>query len=345
MAELSVKQIRNKIQAVFEADGPLANALPGYEFRESQQEMAMGVWRSFSTSRHALMESGTGTGKSIAYLVPTIMWASMTGKKVVISTNTINLQEQLIHKDLPSLTDCLGLKFRYCLVKGRSNYVCLRKLTMFSRQMEDEPDYELRLAFTEFISDLTHVPTGSKSDFHQEVPGKIWDSISSDPMSCLRNRCPWSTRCYFLKARSLMENANILVTNHHLLFSDIALRMVMCDNPGSGVLPEYDYLILDEAHNIPDVAEEYLGYHASLANIQRACGDLVAIEGPRRGRGGLLFNLRAMIFTTDGKIEDSIVQSLVSHIDSSIEVTRRGYEASVSFSSLSACFEACFHNM
>ena len=331
MTEFNQNQIQDKIKAVFETDGPLANALPGYEFRESQQEMAFGVWRSFSTSRHALMESGTGTGKSIAYLVPAIMWACMTDKKVVISTNTINLQEQLIHKDLPSLTDSLGWEFRYCLVKGRSNYICLRKLALLSSAMEDDPDNDLILDFTEFISELANVPTGSRSDFDLEVPSAIWDTVSSDSMSCLRNRCPWSKRCYFLKARSLMEDANILVTNHHLLFSDIALRMMMSDNPGSGVLPEYDYLILDEAHNIPDVAEEHLGYSAGLANIQRACGELVAIEGPRRGRGGLLFNLRAMVFTAEAEIEDSIVQSIASYIDSSIEATWRSFEASASF--------------
>jgi len=131
-------------------------------FRESQQEMAFGVLRSFLTSRHAFMESGTGTGKSIAYLVPAILWSSTTGNKVVISTNTINLQEQLIHKDLPSLVECLGVEFKYCLVKGRPNYVCLRKLAVVSNEMEDETDDAFRLAFAEFISELAHVPTGTR---------------------------------------------------------------------------------------------------------------------------------------------------------------------------------------
>lgn len=331
MAEFRQGRIQERIRTVFEPEGLLAKALPGYEFRESQLEMAFGVLRSFQTSRHALMESGTGTGKSIAYLVPSILWASATGNKVVISTNTINLQEQLIHKDLPSLADCLGVEFKYCLVKGRSNYVCLRKLAILSNEMENEVRDDFRLAFAEFISELARVPTGSRSDFHLEAPGEIWDRISSDSMSCLRTRCPWGKRCYFLEARSHMEDADILVTNHHLLFSDIALRAVMPDSPNSRVLPEYEYLILDEAHNIPDVAEEHLGHRACFANMQRAHGELVHLEGPRRGRGGLLFNLRAAVFTAQADVKDSIVGKTISSIDSSIEATRRSHEASASF--------------
>ncbi|NLJ59414.1 MAG: hypothetical protein GX338_00525 [Firmicutes bacterium] len=331
MTEFREGQIRDKIHEVFGPCGLLSEALPGYEFRESQQEMAFGVLRSFLTSRHAFMESGTGTGKSIAYLVPAILWSSTTGNKVVISTNTINLQEQLIHKDLPSLVECLGVEFKYCLVKGRPNYVCLRKLAVVSNEMEDETDDAFRLAFAEFISELAHVPTGTRSDFHLETPDEIWDRIASDSMSCLRSRCPWSKRCYFLKARSQMEDSGILVTNHHLLFSDIALRAVMPDNSGSRVLPEYEYLIVDEAHNIPPVAEEHLGYKAGLVNIQSACNELVHVEGSRRGRGGLLFSLRAMIFTATAEARDSLIQNIVSYIDSSIEATRRSYEASTSF--------------
>ena len=331
MTEFTQDEIQDKIQAAFGPEGPLAKTLPGYEFRESQLEMAFGVLRSFFTSRHALVESGTGTGKSIAYLVPAILWASNTGNKVVISTNTINLQEQLIHKDLPSLINSLDMEFRYCLVKGRSNYVCLRKLAMLSSEMEDEVDDDLRLAFTEFISELSQVTTGSRSDFHLEAPAEIWDRVSSDSMSCLRTRCPWGKKCYFVKARSEMEDADILVTNHHLLFSDLALRMTMPDSLGSRVLPEYEYLILDEAHNLADVAEEHLGYGASLLNMQRAHNELVNVEGPRRSRGGLLFNLRAMVFTAKPDAKDSLVQKIVSCIDTSIEATRRSYEASASF--------------
>jgi Rad3-related DNA helicase/DNA-binding NarL/FixJ family response regulator len=323
---ISEKTVKNHISSILRKLG-----MSGYEFRGSQLEMAFGVLRSFFTSRHALVESGTGTGKSIAYLVPAILWASNTGNKVVISTNTINLQEQLIHKDLPSLINSLDMEFRYCLVKGRSNYVCLRKLAMLSSEMEDEVDDDLRLAFTEFISELSQVTTGSRSDFHLEAPAEIWDRVSSDSMSCLRTRCPWGKKCYFVKARSEMEDADILVTNHHLLFSDLALRMTMPDSLGSRVLPEYEYLILDEAHNLADVAEEHLGYGASLLNMQRAHNELVNVEGPRRSRGGLLFNLRAMVFTAKPDAKDSLVQKIVSCIDTSIEATRRSYEASASF--------------
>ncbi len=117
---------KERLRAIFAPGGALSGTLPDYEFRESQVEMALEVWRAFSTSRCALVESGTGTGKSIAYLVPAILWARTSGEKVVISTNTINLQEQLMYRDLPLLSGALGFEFRYTLVKGRSNYLCRR---------------------------------------------------------------------------------------------------------------------------------------------------------------------------------------------------------------------------
>lgn len=323
--------MQDTIRAIFEPEGPLAKTLPAYEFRESQPAMAEGVLRSFFTSRHALIESGTGTGKSIAYLVPAILWASNTGNKVIVSTDTINLQEQLIHKDLPSLMDSLGLEFRYCLVKGRSNYICRRKLAMFLNEMEEETDDSLKQAYAGFISELSNVTTGSKSDFSTEPPLEIWDRVSSDSMSCIKIRCPWAERCYFLKARSQMEDSDILVTNHHLLFSDLALRIAMPENPEIRVLPEYEYLITDEAHNLPDVAEEHLGFATSFVNVQKTHNRLVNVDPTSRSRKGLLSSLRAMVFAMGENVEDSIVQKAVSYIDTAMECARRSYEASASF--------------
>ncbi|NLS45092.1 MAG: DEAD/DEAH box helicase family protein [Firmicutes bacterium] len=331
MEEPDLDQIRNKIQEVFGTGGILAKTFPGYEFRETQQEMALGVLRSFSTSRHALIESGTGTGKSIAYLVPAILWAFSTGNRVVVSTDTINLQEQLIHKDLPLLADCLGVKFRYSLVKGRSNYVCRRKLTIILHEIEDRENDGLRADFIEFVSCLDDTPTGSRSDFRKEVPNKIWDLISSDSMSCLRSRCPWSRECYFLKARSDMEDSNILVINHHLLFSDLALKITAPDNLGSRVLPDYEYLVLDEAHNIPGVAEDYLGYKTNLLNVERAHKDLIQIGGPKFRKLGLLFNLRNMIFAAQPEMDNDFAKKVISDIDSTVESAQRSHEAFTSF--------------
>lgn len=322
---------KEELRAVFEPDGVLSRALPGYEFRESQVEMALTVWRAFSTSRCALIESGTGTGKSVAYLVPAISWARRGGEKVVISTNTINLQEQLIHRDLPALSRALGIEFRYTLVKGRSNYICRRKLAFMQDDVDWTEGAALRIAFAGLLSELAGAAAGSKSDFETEVPAAIWERVASDSVSCLRNRCPYLTSCYFQKARSEMEAADVLVTNHHLLFSDLALRRAAPEAPGSRVLPDYRYVILDEAHNVPGVAAEHLSHSASLARFRRACQDLVRADAERRSEGGLLPRLRVGIFRDVAGRNGGDPAVIAGHVDAAMEATRRLREVSSAF--------------
>lgn len=322
---------KEELRAIFEPDGALSKALPGYEFRDSQVEMALTVWRAFSTSRCALIESGTGTGKSVAYLVPAILWAGHSGEKVVISTNTINLQEQLIHRDLPALSRALDIKFRYTLVKGRSNYVCRRKLAFVQDDMDEAEEAVSRAAFAGLLSELAGAATGSKSDFETEVPAAIWEKVASDSMSCLRSRCPYLTSCYFQKARSEMEAADVLVTNHHLLFSDLALRRAMPEAPGSRVLPDYRYVVFDEAHNVPGVAAEHLSHSASLARFRRVCQDLVRVDVQRRSEGGLLPRLRAGVFRDIAGRNAGDLTVVARHVDAAMEATRRLREASGAF--------------
>ena len=323
---------RDDVAAAFAPGGPLAAAFDGYELRESQVEMALAVWRAFSTSRHALIESGTGTGKSIAYLVPAVLWARESEEKVVVSTNTINLQEQLIHKDLPDLAQALGVRFSFTLVKGRANYICHRRLASLMREMNDAPaDPALQQALAALLAELPEVATGSRSDFRASVPAALWEKISSDSMSCLRTKCPYLSLCYFVKARAEMEAADVLVTNHHLLFSDLALRIAAPGAAGGRVLPEYRYVVFDEAHNAPEVAAERLGYRASLAQMRRACHDLVRGERDRRAEGGLLPALRVKLFRGAGKARDDELAAVARLVDSSIEAARRMREVVESF--------------
>ncbi|HHY33512.1 MAG TPA: DEAD/DEAH box helicase family protein [Firmicutes bacterium] len=322
---------KDEVAAVFSAHGPLASAFEGYEVRQPQVEMAIAVWKAFATSRHAFIESGTGTGKSLAYLVPAVLWARESNEKVVVSTNTINLQEQLIHKDLPGLSRALGARFRFTLVKGRANYVCRRKLARVASEADDPPaDPAFRQALAAVLSELPSVPTGSKSDFHIAVPQALWDQIASDSMSCLRARCPYLSTCYFARARAEMEQADILVTNHHLLFSDLALRATGPGMPGARVLPDYHYVIFDEAHNVPEVAAERLGRRASLAQMRKACQDLVRAErgrgrgDGRRGEGGLLASLRASLFRdADGEGAQGERASVGRLVDVATESVKR----------------------
>lgn len=315
---------RDDVAAVFAPDGPLARAFDGYEVRQSQVEMALAVWRAFSTSRHAVIESGTGTGKSMAYLVPAVLWARERNEKVVVSTNTINLQEQLIHKDLPDLSRALGVRFSFTLVKGRANYICRRKLAYVANEADDtSADPSLREVLAALLAELPKVATGSRSDFRTVVPAALWDRIASDSMSCLRAKCPYLSLCYFAKARAEMEEADILVTNHHLLFSDLALRTAFPGAPGARVLPDYRYVIFDEAHNAPEVAAERLGRRASLGQMRRACQDLVRTEQERRGEGGLLPSLRLRLFRGAGGAPEGDVAAIARLVDTAAEGVKR----------------------
>ncbi|MGE5586963.1 MAG: ATP-dependent DNA helicase [Clostridia bacterium] len=316
---------RDEVAAVFAADGPLARAFAGYEVRRPQVEMALAVWKAFSTSRHAVIESGTGTGKSLAYLVPAVLWARAKNEKVVVSTNTINLQEQLIHKDLPALSRALGVPFQFTLVKGRANYICRRKLAYVADEADGtsaEPD--LRQALAALLAELPEVTTGSKSDFRTVAPAALWDRIASDSMSCMRAKCPYLSLCYFAKARGEMEEADILVTNHHLLFSDLALRTAFPGAPGARVLPDYRYVVFDEAHNLPEVAAERLGRRASLAQMRRGCQDLVRTERERRGgEGGLLPSLRVSLFRGAGRPREADLAGIGRLVDAAIGNVKR----------------------
>ncbi len=241
-------------------EGHIARRLPTYESRPEQIEMADAVMNAIASKQHLVVEAGTGVGKSFAYLVPAILAAGQeTGdkkrKKIVVSTHTISLQEQLIHRDIPFLNAVLPIEFSAVLVKGRSNYVSLRRLqgawerssTLFERDEELAQIRELR-AWSRETTD------GSLADIDFRPIGTVWDEIRSEHGNCLGRRCPTHEECFYYKARRRVWNADLLVVNHALFFSDLALR-----REGASVLPEYDVAILDEAHTLEAVAGDHLG--------------------------------------------------------------------------------------
>ncbi|MCR4402166.1 MAG: hypothetical protein NUW12_05190 [Firmicutes bacterium] len=317
---------RDEVAAVFGAHGPLARTFAGYEERRPQIDMALAVWKAFSTSRHAVIESGTGTGKSLAYLVPAVLWARASNEKVIVSTNTINLQEQLIRKDLPALARALEVPFKFTLVKGRANYVCRRKLACVvdgaDAHLPAGPD--VRHALEALLARLSEASSDSESDLRTLAPSELWDRVASDSMSCLRSKCPHLSMCYFARARREMEEADVLVTNHHLLFSDLALRTTSPGCPGARVLPDYRFVVFDEAHNVPDVAAERLGRRASLVQMRRCCQDLVGTERERRAsESGLLPSLRVSLFRGTGRLDDATLGALGRLLDAAIANVKR----------------------
>ncbi|MGE5575746.1 MAG: ATP-dependent DNA helicase, partial [Syntrophothermus sp.] len=215
------------------------------------------------------------TGKSLAYLIPAVYWARATGEKVVVSTNTINLQEQLIFKDIPFLQQWLGIDFKAVLVKGRANYVCRRKLQMALSETLDLFDPQEAVELARLAGWAEDARTGCRSELEQEPSFQLWERVCAESETCLRNDCPFFADCFVTKARKEALEADILVVNHHLFFADVAVRRALGVDAEVAVLPRYRYVIFDEAHNVENVATEYFGCSVSRYQIGQLMGRLL----------------------------------------------------------------------
>ena len=231
------------IRHLFSPAGPFAAGFPGYETREGQIEMALAVAQSFSDGGHLVVEAGTGTGKSLAYLAPAFLWARRNSARVVVSTNTINLQEQMIHKDIPAISDALGEELHAVLVKGRGNYLCMRKLNRVLADEDRALEPVLRGAFGQVLKWAYGTDTGDRSDMNFEPNPEVWEMVSSESDMCLHAKCPHFSECFFHRARREMDGAEILVVNHHILFADASIRSsgAGCRARCSAALPSSDH--------------------------------------------------------------------------------------------------------
>jgi ATP-dependent DNA helicase DinG len=283
-------------------DGPLARLHPAYEDRPTQQDMARAVARSYNEGGIALAEAGTGTGKSVAYLIPAIEWAVRNRERTVVSTNTINLQEQLVNKDLPLLRTALARPFRYALVKGRSNYVSIRRALLAVSAGETLFDGSQRREAEAIVAWIESTADGSLQDLSFEPAPEVWDEVASESDVCLRARCPHFEKCFYQKARRDASAADILVVNHHLLFSDIAVRKLQRNFGGTAVLPPYRRVVLDEAHNLEDAATSHLGVRVTRRGLHRMLGRL-----ERRGKGVLPYlELKLSVQSADLLQQDAL---------------------------------------
>lgn len=243
-----------KTLALFEEGGHLSRTIKGFEPRLQQRQMAENVLEAYQYHRISLIEAGTGTGKSMAYLVPALLFAAKYQEKTVISTHTITLQEQLIQKDIPHLLKALNLQLKAVLVKGMNNYICLRKLEDAKTEANLFPSEETEEI--KFIANIKNLREGSRSELSFVPSPKTWEKISAESDACSRNQCPYFQDCYFFKARRQVNDAQILIVNHHLLFTDL-FQAAQEEKPNvQTLLPSYKRLIIDEAHHIEDVATE-----------------------------------------------------------------------------------------
>jgi ATP-dependent DNA helicase DinG len=282
-----------EIEAIFREGGLISRVLDGYEERPEQSAMALAVAEAFNENRVTIIEAGTGTGKSMAYLIPALLWAKRNREKVVLSTNTINLQEQLVKKDIPQLRGRIGFEFRAVLMKGRSNYVCLRKVEEIPEAGRElfETDDERKLLM-ELVQWAKQSRDGSKSALATIPSLDTWEKICCEHDKCLGVRCAHYADCFFFKARREASRADILVVNHHLLFADLAVRKQTGGYTGAAVIPAYKRLVIDEAHNIEEVASSYFGNRITSRGFKRLLGML---QSARRAGRGVLPHLRSRL--------------------------------------------------
>ncbi len=255
---------------VFGPEGLIARAHPEYEYRPGQIEMARAVMRAFEEKRHLIVEAGTGTGKTLAYLVPAVAAALGGNGRVIVSTGTKNLQEQLMEKDIPFLQSVLPKPFKATYMKGRNNYVCLNRLARAQSapvlEGLDEVDY-----FEEVCHWSRESETGDRAEL-ANLPESLsfWRHIDARSESCLGQKCPDYDPCFITRMRDRAQEADIVVVNHHLFFADLSLR----NGHYGSVLPEYTAVILDEAHLVEEVASEYFGAQVSNYQVDDLVRDL-----------------------------------------------------------------------
>ncbi len=322
------------LELIFSQDGLLSRSLASFEVRPCQKEMAECIHDAFEKDQIALIEAGTGTGKSLAYLVPAVLWALKHQEKTVIATHTIALQEQLLLKDIPFLLKTMDVEIKACLVKGMSNYLCVRKM----RELQEQPllfsvDETKEVEAIEQWSEKTE--DGSRSDAPFPVSASVWEKVGAEAESCNHVQCPHYKHCFFFKARKEAADAQLLIVNHHLLLADIEKRR---RNPGQeSILPPHHRLVIDEAHNLEEIALESFAQRFDRIAFLRLLGKLHSDAHPERSR---LMGLRKELasFSTARPL-------LLQKLETEIPALRRTCHADMEevFSQIAHFFEENIH--
>jgi len=284
-----------------------------YELRQEQLQMLESVTTAFNNNEISLIEAGTGTGKTLSYLVPAVNWALKNEERVVISTNTINLQEQLIDKDIPLLYDAFDDDFNYSLVKGMRNYLCLLRTETIQDGLFEMADDDEVGSIDDILEWANVTEDGSLSDLNFTPPDSVWEKVSAESDSCLRARCPYYSRCFFYKSRREIASSQLLIVNHHLLFSDLAIKSAS-ESSDAGILPPFKRVIFDEAHHLNDAATSHFGMRATKFGILRVLRRL-----KRKGKGGqgkgLIYYTAALATKLIKMQKKGVVNELLKKVD------------------------------
>ncbi len=281
----SAPSLRLSVDTLLGPGGALQSALENYEYRPEQLQMARSVEKAFSERGYLLAEAGTGTGKTLAYLVP----ALLSGRRVVVSTATKTLQEQIFFKDLPLLRERMGLSFEAVYLKGRSNYLCLHRYAAFSKDPQFSSREETRY-WKHLQTWASRTETGDRSELELPESFNAWSRLSTTADTCLGSKCPVYESCFVTRTRRAAEAADLLVVNHHLFFADLALRSRGQRGEG-GVLPPYEAVIFDEAHALEDAAGSHFGHSVSSFRLEELVRDALATLPTTDSRFGMLSSL------------------------------------------------------
>lgn len=275
LSDFDVEQVAN----VLAKGGPMSDLMKGYEERPQQLDMVRSVAEAMKESKHLIVEAGTGTGKSLAYLIPAVYFAKATGQRVVVATHTINLQEQLKERDIPLLEKVIDFPFDISVFKGRGNYLCMRKVATNVNHPGLLTDHNEITFFVRMLTWLLETEGGDREELSLNGPqADNWSKVGSGADSCINKACPWFRNCYYHRARAKAQHADVLITNHSLVLTDI--------KADHNVLPGYEYLVLDEAHHMEDEATKHLGTEVSYLQLYGALNRLL-----RDSNKGLLFQL------------------------------------------------------
>jgi len=295
------------ISAALEPNGSISRRLSSYEIREAQLDLMQLIIRGFNEDALVVAEAGTGVGKSFAYLLPALSYAAVNDERIVISTATITLQEQLYRKDIPMVADALNKKIKTVLVKGRGNYLCRRRLDDALR--ESSLFDEERGHLEDIARWAENTGTGSRSDLAFMPEESLWARVCSEADNCMGMRCGERERCFVMLLRREASDAKVLVVNHHLLFADLATRRDGAGYAGAVVLPPYTRVIIDEAHTTEEAATSFFSNEFSRLGIYRSLGRLYRKR--RAQRGGLLVRLLSLLPNeADDNLEDRIADAL-----------------------------------
>jgi len=304
------------VELVFTADGALPAMLDGFEPRPGQIALAQHVAQTQNGDRVLVAEAGTGTGKSLAYLLPSAMRALANGDRVAVATRTIHLQQQLMNKDVPVVRK-LFPEVRAALLQGRGNYLCKRKLQSRLAEVSADVDPDERRFLEQILEWSGATPDGSLHDLPFLPPRDRWEGVQSNTEHTLRVRCPFYESCFYYSSRRSAAQAQLLLVNHHLLLADLHLKR---EGVPGGLLPRYRHVVLDEAHHLEDTATDFAGAEVSLPGILQVLGRL----RPVRGRGkGVVGRLRGVLREAGPSPERDEFFAAVDSLSADIELARQ----------------------